>query len=68
MEQRSQRQNAEHEGYRTQNRYCNAETALENEPSNIPPVERLLALSPDKYRANERQNQSQSCPESRLNL
>jgi hypothetical protein len=49
VEQRSQRQYAEHEGYRTQNRCCEAETALESEPSNIVPVERLLSSSPDKY-------------------
>ena len=52
VEQRSQRQYAENEGYRTQNRCCDAETTLESEPSNI--VERLLPSSPDKYRASER--------------
>jgi len=67
-EQRFQRQYAEHEGCRTQNRYCDAQTALENEPSNIAPVERLLPPGPDKYRSDERQNQSRSCPEARLNL
>jgi methylphosphotriester-DNA--protein-cysteine methyltransferase len=54
VEQRSQRENAEQEGHRTQKRCCDGETALENESSNIASVERLLPSGPDKYCPDER--------------
>ncbi len=54
VEQCSQRKNAEQEGYRTQNRCCDAETALGNESRNIASVERLSPSGPDKYCPNER--------------
>jgi hypothetical protein len=54
VEQHAQRQYTEQEDCRTQNRCCDAETTLKNEPSNIASVERLLPPGPDKYRANER--------------